>query len=142
MKRSIIILCLSTIFLGSSFKSAENHLVKVYLKNIVAEKGTAYVNIYTSEGFPKSDKQLQRKSVKITGNTAYVTFSVPNGNYAIAMYHDVNDNDQMDKNWIGYPLEPYGFSRNFKPTISEPDFTDCNFTVKNASKTLTINLIQ
>lgn len=128
--------------LSTSFKSSGNHLVKVYLKNIKAKKGTAYVNLYSSEGFPKGGKQLQQKTIKMNTSSAYVVFSVPNGSYAIAMYHDVNDNGEMDKNWIGYPLEPYGFSKNFKPTVSEPDFSDCKFVINNTGKSLTINLIQ
>lgn len=142
-KHKISVLVLISVFLFStSFKSSEMHTIKVQLKNIKAHKGTAYVNLYIEKGFPKSDQQIQRKSVKVNSNTTFVTFLVPNGEYAIAMYHDVNDNDKMDKNWVGYPLEPYGFSKNFKPTISEPDFSDCKFTVKSNSKFITINLIQ
>lgn len=127
--------------LNSSFVTSSNSIVKVQLKNIKEYKGTAYFNLYSSSNFPTKGKQIQQKKVKIKANTAYVTFSVPNGNYAIAMYHDVNDNNQMDKNWVGYPQEPYGFSKNFKPTISEPDFDDCKFSVNNSNVNLTINLI-
>jgi uncharacterized protein (DUF2141 family) len=141
MKIITSLVLLGVLILNSSFITSSNRVVKVQLKNIAEYKGTAYVNLYSSANFPKKGKELQQKKVKIKANTAYVTFSVPNGNYAIAMYHDVNDNNEMDKNWVGYPQEPYGFSKNFKPTISEPDFDDCKFIVNNADVNLTINLI-
>ncbi len=130
------------LFAMTGLTTAEKHVIKVQLRNIKEYKGTAYVLLFLDKGFPDKGNEIQKKSVKITKNTAYVTFSVPNGEYAIAMHHDINNNNEMDKNWLGYPLEPYGFSRNFKPTISAPDFSDCSFKVNNSNKNLIIDLIQ
>ena len=35
------------------------------------------------------------------------------GKYAIAIYHDKNDNDEFDT-FFGLPAEKYGFSKNAK----------------------------
>ncbi len=77
----------------------------------------------------------------ISGESATVTFPVEPGDYAVAIYHDVNGNGKMDKNMLGIPKEPYGFSTNFKPKISAPKFTDCQITVGETAKTISIKLI-
>ena len=53
----------------------------------------------------------------------------PPGTYAIQTFQDVNSNDKMDTNWLGLPLEPFGFSHDAKPFLSKPSFDDVKFTV-------------
>ncbi|WP_394347742.1 DUF2141 domain-containing protein [Mangrovivirga cuniculi] len=59
-----------------------------------------------------------------------VKFSLPPGEYAVATYHDIDKNGKMNKNIIGIPKEPYGFSNNFTLKISAPKFKDCKFEIK------------
>jgi len=44
------------------------------------------------------------------------------GVYAVVIYHDLNGNGQLDRNLIGIPSEPYGFSngvgRTSRPTLA------------------------
>ncbi|HAV53612.1 MAG TPA: hypothetical protein DCX41_01580, partial [Aequorivita sp.] len=84
--------------------------------------------------FDKGDRFLERdqafRSVNIPVKSSSETFTfknLPKGNYAISLYHDVNDNDTCDRNMFGIPKEPYAFSNNFKPLFSAPDFEDCRF---------------
>ncbi len=55
---------------------------------------------------------------------------VPEGRYAIKAFHDVNDNGEMDFNWMGIPQEPYGFSNNASATMSAPKFEQAAFMVR------------
>ena len=41
--------------------------------------------------------------------------NVPPGEYALMVYHDENNNEQIDKNFIGIPKEPLGFSNRYEP---------------------------
>ncbi len=34
------------------------------------------------------------------------------GGYALSIFHDANDNGEMDETWIGLPAEGFGFSNN------------------------------
>src|ERR1043165_172855 len=45
---------------------------------------------------------------------------VPYGDYGIAVFHDENSNGKMDKNFLGIPQEPYGFSNNVRVTFGPP----------------------
>ena len=47
--------------------------------------------------------------------------------YAIAVFHDLNSNGKLDKNALGLPQEPYGFSNNARNTFSAPSFSQASF---------------
>lgn len=55
--------------------------------------------------------------------------NLPNGEWAVAITQDTNNNDKLDKNFVGIPTEPYAFSNNVRPKLSAPDFNDCKFVV-------------
>jgi len=67
--------------------------------------------------------------------------TLPKGWYAISIMQDTNENGEMDKNFFRYPLEPYGFSNNYHPRISKPDFEDAEFYYNGKYLKLTIALI-
>ena len=60
---------------------------------------------------------------------------LPPGNYAIKAFHDVNDNGEMDFNWMGVPKEPSGFSNNARATMSAPAFKEAAFPVRQGPNT-------
>jgi len=44
------------------------------------------------------------------------------GRYAVAVYHDENDNGELDANILGMPTEGFGFSNDAKGFAGPPDF--------------------
>jgi len=102
--------------------------LKVIVKGIQAEKGNIVVEVFNSDGsFLK--KSILLKRIKATGKSIDCSFELPEGIYAVTAFHDINANKKMDKALLGYPLEPYGLSNNYRPTLSIPTFDDCKFTV-------------
>lgn len=51
----------------------------------------------------------------LDGRETYQLTDIPAGEYALLVYHDENDNLKMDKNFIGIPTEPLGFSNSYQP---------------------------
>lgn len=76
---------------------------------------------------------------KVEAGSASYSFDIPEGTYAIGIFVDVNDNNKMDKNFLGIPKEQYGFSNNAKGTFGPPSFDDASFTLKG-SLSLSIDL--
>ncbi|WP_460622907.1 DUF2141 domain-containing protein [Hymenobacter tenuis] len=76
------------------------------------------------------------------GGQRQVTLPVelPNGDWAVAITQDTNNNDKLDKNFMGIPTEPFAFSNNVRPRLAPPDFNDCKFTVSGAGKVVSIVL--
>ncbi len=116
--------------------------LSIKISNIQNQGKTLYVGIYRAgDEFPEFSKYWKNLKVKTTGSEMIVEFEVPDGDYAVAVSHDLNGNGKLDKNFFGYPSEPFGFSNNFKPKLSSPDFSDCKFTFSQRSNSLTIKLI-
>ncbi|MDB5268657.1 MAG: hypothetical protein JWP58_1697 [Hymenobacter sp.] len=144
------VLPLCSLLIGSSFLGAavpaarpiETSSVTVVVSSLVST--TAYVRLYfynTREGFLKSGKWAFSKSVKPMGKSEFtLPIDLPRGEWAVAITQDLNNNDKVDKNFLGIPTEPYAFSNNVHPTIAAPGFDECKFTVDEPGKVVSIVL--
>ncbi len=65
---------------------------------------------------------------------------VPYGDYGIAVFHDENKNGKMDKNFLGIPLEAYGFSNNVRVTFGPPKWDKAKFAVSSSNKEVRIEV--
>lgn len=119
-----------------------NPKLAIKISNIEKIKGEIKVGVFNTEtNFLKEGHAIKNYSVKVENNTAVLTITdLPKGEYAITMYHDQNSDNECNRNFIGIPKEPYGFSNNIKPKMSAPKYKDCKFTFLE-NKTLLINLI-
>ena len=106
--------------------------------------GTALLAIYNSaEAIEGSVKQEKRSEVGVfkgaeqyiePQDTSQLSFKIPDGEYAIALFIDTNNNKKLDKNFLGIPKEQYGFSNNAMGTLSAPTFKQAKFNL--AGKTI------
>ena len=115
--------------------------LKVEVTNVKNGSGKLWFAVFKpnekfGEGRPDIYKILD---VKSTDNQV-VTFQLEPGKYALAVYHDLNGNNSLDKNFIGIPKEPYGFSQNFRPRFSPPTFKDCEFVVTSEGRMISVKL--
>ncbi len=78
----------------------------------------------------------------LTGGTAEACFalSAP-GTYAVAIYHDENNNHHLDRTLLGLPAEGYGFSNNIKPLLGLPSFDSVRLRLGAADMNIAIKLI-
>jgi uncharacterized protein (DUF2141 family) len=85
--------------------------------------------------FAREFRTTEKGEVRVTWR------DIPYGEYAMAIYLDVNGNNKMDTNLVGYPAEPFGFSRNVKPRFSAPKFGACKFYFDASHSTFEIVLL-
>lgn len=79
--------------------------------------------------------------VTLAGNAATACFVVSRpGIYAVAVYHDENDNHHFDRSFIGLPLEGYGFSNNATIFMAPPSFRAVRFDAGPGDTRLSITL--
>ena len=139
MKSTLTII--SIIFAHILFAQSGNITVKII--NIKNDKGYIQIGLYnTEDSFLDYNKTFMSQSSKAKEGTIEYTFTnVPEGTYAIAVWHDENNNEELDKNFFGIPKEDYGFSLNKSGSLGPPDYKDVSFKLKNnESKTLDIFL--
>jgi outer membrane protein len=67
-------------------------------------------------------------SFPASAETTYRMVDVPAGEYALVVFHDENGNSRLDKNFIGIPKEPMGFSNSYQPK-GPPTYLRARFEV-------------
>ena len=60
------------------------------------------------------------------GSVTY-TFELPQGRYAIGVFHDANRNNRLDTGLFGIPKEQFGFSNGASGRFGPPSFADASF---------------
>lgn len=132
------------IFLHLLFSAsyAQTGKLIVLVKNIQLQKGGELsTGIFIKENFPKVGKQLIGNETLVSAPEMQIVFAhVPTGKYAVIAFQDTDKNKQLKTNFIGYPKEPIGFSRDARIKFGPPDFEDAKITVE-ANETLTITII-
>jgi len=134
----MVLLVLNTAF--SFAQELDTYSVTVIVSNLDSNEGKVYVGLYNTESRFLS-KGLKYTNAKIVNNTCKVVFTnIPNGVYAVSMYHDENNNGKMDTGIFGIPREDYGCSNNAKGFMGPPKWEDAKFTLNNKSITQHIKL--
>ncbi len=135
-------LLLSASLLGAARPAAETQSVMVVVSALVSTISPVRLYFYnTREGFLKSGKWAFSKSVNPEGKSQFtLPVELPAGEWAVAITQDMNNNNKIDKNFLGIPTEPYAFSNNIRPTVAAPDFNECKFTVDGPGRVVSIVL--
>ncbi len=138
MKNLLVIL--TFIFTGTIFTCAqEKHSIVIDFKGIKSNNGNLYIAIYNEEeSFLKNP--IKGTIVKIEDKKASITLKdIPTGVYAISAFHDSNNNNKLDTNFLGIPKEPIGMSNGATGFMGAPKYRDAKFKVTKDTK-LTIAL--
>ncbi len=94
---------------------------------VKSNEGHVIFGLYDEYSFMKNP--LVGLESTIVDGKATVTFTdVTPGTYAILLFHDKNDNKQMDFDTSGMPLEMYGVSNNIM-SMGPPMWSDAKFEV-------------
>ncbi|MCF0061536.1 DUF2141 domain-containing protein [Dyadobacter chenwenxiniae] len=117
-------------------------ILNIEFTNIQKGQGKLWIAIYKpEEKFAGKEKPNTYKIVEVKAAAPQnVAFELSPGRYALAVYHDLNSNGMLDKNFVGIPKEPYGFSKNFRPKFSAPKFEDCEFVLKDPGQKISVKL--
>ena len=126
MKILATILITTMIFAGSLLISGSQEII-VTVVNATTDNGKVSFALYDQATFIKTP--LKGASAKIIKGKSTVIFkNIAQGEYSVICFHDKNNNDKMDFNEQGIPLEDYGASNN-NMDFGPPSFLDSKFTV-------------
>lgn len=134
----VLLFIFSHISLNAQKHTSQDITVKI--KNLDTNKGKVFIALYDSQ---KSFLNTGYKATfsNIENNSCEVTFkNVPQGVYAISMFHDENGNNKLDNNFLGIPKEDYGCSNNARGFMGPPKWKDAKFELKTTSLIQTITL--
>jgi len=133
-----LFLAISLTGLYSTAEVAEGSII-IQVENCQSSNGQLMVAVFDSEEHFTDNELMGKTQPAVAGEIA--EFRFPNlkyGTYAIAVYHDLNENGKLDTRTFGIPTEPYGFSNN--PTVkwSAPSFSDASFELASSEQELKI----
>lgn len=105
----------------------------IIIEAIRKAEGRVHIGVWADpEAFGDERRRVAGTSAPVHGSTEVLTIKgLPPGKYAIAAFHDENDNGDFDRTWIGLPAEGLGFSNGAWITIlGKPSFEQAAIELK------------
>jgi uncharacterized protein (DUF2141 family) len=119
--------------------------IRVVAQGLKDSKGKMFCELFeaaNAKDYPTKPEHAVMKTVApITDKTAACTFSgVKPGTYAVAVFHDENDNGKLDTGFLGIPTEPTGASNDARGSMGPPKFKDAQFVYSGGALVVTVKL--
>ena len=80
------------------------------ITNIQTSDGTIVISIHDSD--VSFSKRIPLETLHLNPESPYITYTLdlPDGEYAFCVFHDTNNDNDLNSNRLGIPKEPFGFS--------------------------------
>jgi len=123
--------------------SAQTASITLKVKGITKAKGIMNIALFANEEDYSDDEnyafagEIPVESIDFS----IVMEDIPFGTYAIKIFYDEDSNGEFNKNWIGMPKEPFGFSNDAKGRMGPPSFEAAAFKLDSDIE-LEINLME
>ncbi|MDJ0812451.1 MAG: DUF2141 domain-containing protein [Woeseiaceae bacterium] len=128
------------LLLVGSMARADSGTLIVEVRDLEFNEGVVRFAMFDSEeNFFK--KAVANANLEVSDNSVtWVVNDLPFGTYAVTVYHDVNDNGEMERAWYGKPKEPTGASTNPSLRFGPPTFEKSKFEFAASEMTLSISV--
>lgn len=140
-RRAMVVL----VFAAPAVLAAEGGGTLTVNVRTMSDKGVIRCALWSdAKGFPEevlADSVKRVAAPSVDKHRATCVFEgVGAGTYAIAVLQDLNDSNSLDKNRLGIPKEPLGFSNNAKIRFRAPTFDEAKFEFDGTAKTLDVSV--
>ena len=145
----ICVFCLLMISVASSAGEDPQPIPKTALRVEVTglqnAQGNIYIAVYDSDDTWLGDETVLGQQVAIAearseDGLVSTELDLPPGEYALSIFHDSNNNGELDTNFIGIPKEPVALSNNARPKFGPPKYKDAVFTLGDEPLTQRISM--
>lgn len=113
------------------------------IENVRSGRGSVTVSVYGDrpEDFLVKGKKLMKVRLPARLGTVTGCLTLPKtGIYALAVYHDEDGNGKLTSNFVGIPMEGYGFSNDPTVLLAPPTFDEVAFNVQTAGDSARLRL--
>ena len=125
MKILIRTLALCLLLVPLTFLSAQSSLT-VEITDLESNEGVVIIDLLDVNEKTVRDSTCQISELKCT----VVFDDLQNAQYAIRYFHDENENEELDTNFLGIPKEGIGFSNDALGKFGPKDFSEWLFDVQ------------
>lgn len=125
MKHRILITGLTALAFAAPALAAP---LTVTLNGVEDRGATLYIGVQTEAQFMKNEAVAGEKIDNAAAGTHTVSFDLPEGDYSVSVWHDLNGNGEFDRAESGMPNEGWAMS-NGSGLRGEPSFSDVSVSV-------------
>lgn len=123
---------------------AAGHELAVTVTQVKENRGAIVISLFAkTDGFPDDSTKAAYTATVTPQQPVHVFTNLPAGSYAVAVFHDKNQDGKLDKSFIGFPQEPIGLSNHpvLGPPGGRPNFAKAKLEVP-ANNKVEVNLIE
>ena len=114
---------------------------EITIRNVQSAEGRIMVALYADEAAYAAQRQTLGSMLPArTGEVRAVFAGLPDGRYGIAVFHDIDGDEKLGANLLGYPTEPFGFGNDAEVRFSRPAFGETAVSVSGAPTRTTVTL--
>lgn len=132
----------ATSLIASTALAQPNHKLTVVVDRIARPRGQVCFRLYDKDkGFPQSDAGvIQSGCTNAQGFSVVAEFhGLQSGTYAVTVFHDENNDQKLNTNFLGIPREGFAISNNPPVKIGAPKFNNASFSVEGDT-TIRVNM--
>jgi len=128
--------------IGGSVHGDGTATLTVEVHGLESDRGSVAVALFDSAAsFDQRAAAVALETlVPMNGLATWSIADLPVGVYAVAVYHDLNDNGELDRSTLGPPSEPYGFSNDARGTFGPPKFNSAAIELRPGEQTIRIRV--
>lgn len=149
MKKTVFLLLLGSSSFIQATQASEELTVVVSgfppqggTEKSIHDEGVAVVKLFRKHDDVMGKSYLTIQAPISAGKSIAVFKKLPYGEYALVSFHDENNNGEVDHNFLGFPVEPLGFSGGFSLGLFSglPSFAKLRFVFSDSSDPYHINI--
>ena len=128
--------------IGGSLHDGRTATLTIEVYGLESDNGSVAVALYDSPAsFDQRTAAVASETLVPKDRLATWTVGdLPAGVYAVAVYHDLNDNGELDRKTPGPPSEPYGFSNDARGTFGPPKFSSAAIELQPGERIIRIRV--
>ena len=122
---------------------SETHELTVQVVYPSNQAGEIWVGLYAYEAAFDAGEEYRSARIPADQPTLETVFSdLPSGEYSLVAFHDSNSDNDFNSNFLGIPMERYGFSNNPRPRFRGATWAESRFELgAEISHEMTIELM-
>lgn len=114
--------------------------VQVRVLNVANDAGSVRVALCVAEQWLQLNCMHRARAPARRGVVTVTVRDVPPGTYSVLAHHDRNDDGEVNRNFVGVPIEGIGFSRDAPMRFGPPHFSDAALQVSATGTVIDVPL--
>lgn len=140
MKNTLLLMLLLVGSISLIGQETEGNIIEVDITNIANEEGQMLIGLYdTEDSWLKTPYKGVFGTIENGKSTASFT-NIPDGTYAVSVFHDEDNDGELATNLLGIPKEDTGSSNNAPARFGPSKWADAKFEIKGEKIKQTIKL--